>query len=280
MLVQDLTALLAKVGARPIKARGQHFLIDDAVVAKAVAAAGIAKGETVLEIGPGPGILTAALLDAGASVIAVELDPKMVRILEERFAGRDLRIVSGDILRTDLSAIGLPPGTSYAVVANIPYNITTPIIEKFLTDPSKPRSMTLMVQKEVADRVLAKPGDMNALAAFVRTNAHVSRVTNVARGAFYPPPKVESAVIHIVHKSPKELSDFFGEVEPVQYARIIRTAFQGKRKQLGNSLRAMFPEKEMLQKCLNTAKIKTSERPENLDLNDWKRLAEALAETP
>ncbi len=280
MRASDLQDLLAKVGARPIKARGQHFLLDDAVVAKVVAAAGIAPGDTVLEIGPGPGILTAALLDAGASVIAVELDVKMVHLLEERFAGRDLRVIHGDILRTDLSALGLAHDATYAVVANIPYNITTPIIEMFLGATPSPRSMTLMVQKEVADRILAKRGDMNALAVFVRTSAHVTRVTNVARGAFLPPPKVESSVIHIVHKSAKEMSDFFDGADPSMYAKIVRAAFQGKRKQLRNSLRAVVAEDKELEKYFNAAKISPSERPEQLDLDDWQRLARAVAKTP
>lgn len=280
MRKQDLDELLATVGARPLKARGQHFLLDDAVVAKTVAAAGIKKGDTVLEIGPGPGILTAALLNAGARVIAVELDQKMVRLLETRFPGRDLRIVHGDILRTDIAALGIPNGAEYVVVANIPYNITSPILEKFLTESPMPRSMTLMVQKEVADRILAKRGDMNALAVFVRTSARVERVMNVARGAFFPPPKVESSVIHIVHKSEKEMAVFFGPVQPKRYAEVVRAAFQGKRKQLANSLRAVLPDKERLKKCFNKAKIAPSERPENLEIDDWRRLAEALQETP
>jgi 16S rRNA (adenine1518-N6/adenine1519-N6)-dimethyltransferase len=218
----------------------------------------------------------------------------MVRLVENRFQGRDLRIVHGDILRTDLATLGLSKDASYAVVANIPYNITSPILEKFLDSvPAKagiepgndkmktplPRSMTLMVQKEVADRILAKRGDMNALAVFVRTRAHVERVMNVARGAFFPPPKVESSVIHIVHKSEKEMADFFGPIEPDRYAKVVRAAFQGKRKQLGNSLRAVLSDKDLLRKCLNAAKIEPSERPENLDIDDWKLLAEALQET-
>jgi 16S rRNA (adenine1518-N6/adenine1519-N6)-dimethyltransferase len=289
MRVQDLNDLLAKHGARPIKARGQHFLVDDAVVAETVAAAGVGAGDRVLEIGPGPGILTAALLDAGARVTAVEIDPKMVRILEDRFHGRDLAVVSGDILTADVEGLMALDGEPYRVVANIPYNITSPIVEKFLDSPVKPgndkktplpSSMTLMVQKEVADRMLAKRGDMNALAVFVRTLARVTRVRNVARGAFFPPPEVESAVIHIVHKSDEEIAGFFGQVSKELYFRIVRAGFQGKRKQLRNSLKAVVPEKDKLEKCLNEAKISPQERPENLEIEDWKRLAESIWTTP
>jgi 16S rRNA (adenine1518-N6/adenine1519-N6)-dimethyltransferase len=280
MRVSDLNDLLAKHGARPIKARGQHFLVDDGVVADIVAASGVTAGERVLEIGPGPGILTEALLGAGARVTAVEIDPKMVRILEDRFHGRDLAVVTGDILGADVDGVMALRGAPYRVIANIPYHITSPIIEKFLTESPMPMSMTLMVQKEVADRVLAKRGDMSALAVFVRTLARAERVRNVARGAFMPPPEVESAVLHLVHKSEKELGAFFDGISRERYFRLVRAAFQGKRKQLRNSLKAVIPDKEVLEKCLYSAKIPPEERPENLELEDWQRLTAACGNTP
>ncbi|MFC1702875.1 16S rRNA (adenine(1518)-N(6)/adenine(1519)-N(6))-dimethyltransferase RsmA [Patescibacteria group bacterium] len=277
MKASELKALLEPYGISPLRARGQHFLLDEGVVAKMIAASGVGKGSRVLEIGPGPGILTSALLDAGADVVAVELDIKLQALCADRF-GDALTLVRGDVMHHENSGLVARfsgPG-SYRVVANIPYVITSPVLEKFLQGEARPESMTIMIQKEVADRILAKPGDMSSIAVLVQTLGSVHRVTNVAKGAFFPPPKVDSSVIHIVLKTEQERASHFGSVPQNFFFSVVRTAFGQKRKQLRNSLKGLFHDAEDLEKSFNKAKIRTSARPEELSVAQWSALVESM----
>lgn len=282
MKVSELKTILERYGIRPLKSRGQHFLLDGSVVRKAVDAAGISEGDAVLEIGPGPGILTEALLDAGASVLAVELDPKLCRLLAERFEGRAVRILEGDIMKfsnTELCGhMKTARARGYRIVSNLPYNITSDIFRKFLLEEPKPSGITVMVQREVADRVTAVPGEMSALAVMVQTYSDVKRVVRVARGAFWPSPKVESAVIHMKIKDGLELDRFLGGVRPDRYFEIVRAAFAGKRKQIKNSLAGLAGDADRLKNALNVAKIPPDARPEELSLRQWTALAGALGQ--
>ncbi|MEY4745065.1 MAG: hypothetical protein RL272_1010, partial [Candidatus Parcubacteria bacterium] len=175
MDANELRDLLAPYGIRPVKDRGQHFLLDDRVVERMADAAGVAAGERVVEIGPGPGILTSVLLGRGAEVVAIELDLKLRSLLQARFgADPRFRLLEGDVrsfsngdIASRFSAADGGPA-AYKVVANLPYNITTDVLRKFLLEPPMPSSVTVMVQREVADRILAQAGDMSALAVFVR----------------------------------------------------------------------------------------------------------------
>lgn len=280
MTPDQLRALLEPYDIRPIKDRGQNFLLDERVVARMVDAAGIAEGDHVVEIGPGPGILTAALLGRGAEVVAVELDSKLRALLRGRFA-MDLRfrMREGNALAFSNAEIlaGFPePPASYKVVANLPYAITTEILRKFLLEEPLPSTVTVMVQREVADRVLAAPGDMSSLAVFVQTLGKVRRVVNVPAGAFFPPPKVDSAVIHIERKNEQELSDFFRGTSADRYFTIVRTAFSGKRKQLKNTLKSLGLQENGLTKAFTKAKVAPEQRPEELSVQEWRRLVLAL----
>lgn len=270
MKASELKALLEPHGIRPLRARGQHFLLDENVVAKMVAAAGVGKGDRVLEIGPGPGILTSALLDAGADLVAVELDMKLQALLVDRF-GDALTLVKGDIMHHENSGLAARfsgPGP-YKVVANLPYAITSPILEKFLKGDVRPESMTIMIQREVADRILAKPGKMSSIAVLVQTLGTVTRISNVAKGAFFPPPKVDSSVIHIILKTGQERASRFGSIPQDLFFSVVRTAFAQKRKQLRNSLKGLFQDGEHLEKSFNQAKIQASSRPERLSVAQW-----------
>ncbi|MEY4745253.1 MAG: ribosomal small subunit methyltransferase, partial [Candidatus Parcubacteria bacterium] len=147
---------------------------------------------------------------------------------------------------------------------------------KFLLEPPMPSSVTVMVQREVADRILAQAGDMSALAVFVRTLGDASRVVNVPAGAFLPPPKVDSAVIHIVRKGDQALEDFFGGTSRDRYFSIVRTAFAGKRKQLKNSLQGLASSEKALNEAFLRSGIAPARRPEELAVEDWRALAAAL----
>ena len=275
MDVSVLKEYLERYGARPLKSRGQHFLLDENVVQKMIAAARVKAGDTVVEIGPGPGILTAALLEAGASVTAVELDMKMQALQKDRFEGKAIHIMGGDVLSFTNSEIHSEE-TPYKVVANLPYNITSSILQKFLFEEPKPLSMTIMIQREVADRIMATPGQMSALAVMVQTMATVEKVVNVPKGAFYPPPKVDSSVIHMALKSPQELDAFFGPVDSAEYFRVGKTAFSGKRKKLKNTLSSMVSDKGVLENALISAEIPVSARPEEVGIAGWIMLTKAL----
>lgn len=270
MKVSELKALLEPYGIRPLRARGQHFLLDENVVKKMVTVAGVGKGDRVLEVGPGPGILTSALLDAGADLVAVELDMKLQALLADRF-GTALTLVKGDIMHHENSGLlarfsGSGP---YKVVANLPYAITSPILGKFLQGDVRPESMTIMIQKEVADRILAKPGKMSSITVLVQALGSVRRVMNVPKGAFFPPPKVDSSVIHIILRTEAERAARFGGVSQDFFFSVVRTAFAQKRKQLRNSLKGLFQDDRHLEKSFNQAKILASVRPEQLSVAQW-----------
>lgn len=269
MTPTELHELLSSHDARPIKARGQHFLLDESVVQKMADAAEVRAGDNVLEIGPGPGILTAELLKRGAEVTAVELDLKMGEILKTRFGEqKNFHLVLGDVLSKKNSEIIFKHAK---VVANLPYNITSKILQKFLLEDPKPQALTIMIQKEVADRILAKPGDMSSLAVMVQTYGEPGRVVEVAPGAFYPPPQVKSTVIKINVKSQKELETFFGQVRPERFFGLVQQAFAAPRKQLKTSLKSFRPEK-----ALDQAKISPTARPEELSVKDWLAMSENL----
>jgi len=273
--------LLEPYGIRPLKDRGQHFLLDDAVVARMVGTAGIMKGTPVLEIGPGPGILTEALLGAGAEVVAVELDVKLRALLADRFGGA-LVLVDGDVLRFtngDLASRFRDPARvekeGYRVVANLPYGITSKLIERFLTDEPLPRSATVMVQKEVAERVTARPGAMSALAVFVQTLADVRITDRIPRGAFYPSPKVDSAVIHMQPRTDLGPEDFGGKGRDVYFATV-RKGFSAPRKKLANTVGSFFASREACENAFDKAELALSARPAELGTAQWKALVAAM----
>ena len=276
MTPTELRQLLEPLGIRPLKDRSQHFLLDEKVVVGMVDAAGVQKGTRVLEIGPGPGILTAELLRRGAEVLAIEIDKKLCTVLRERFCSyKNFHLVEGDALTFSV-AHSLFSRDQYAVIANLPYAITSAILQKLLLESPTPISITVMVQKEVADRILAKPGDMSSFAVFVQTLARVERVKNVAAGAFFPPPKVASAVIHMSRRSDEELQKFFGETTASRYFEIVRQAFRERRKQLRNSLKSIATTPSALETAFVEAKISPSARPEELSVTQWAAFARAL----
>lgn len=281
MTAEELRALLEPHGIRPLRDRGQHFLLDDRVVERMVDAAGVRPGSRVLEIGPGPGILTSRLLDAGADVVAVEIDVKLRALLATRFGTRpgfrlldgDARAFSNAMLVDAFSTGAIGP---YSLVANLPYAITSETLRKFLLEDPAPAAIVVMIQREVADRILAKPGDMSALAVMVQAMGDVTRVANVPAGSFFPPPKVDSAVIHIMRKTDAMLAQTFAGTTRERFLAITQAAFAGKRKQLRNTLRPLARDENSLNKAFLESKIAPTRRPEELSLEEWTRLTAAL----
>ncbi|MCX6715180.1 MAG: 16S rRNA (adenine(1518)-N(6)/adenine(1519)-N(6))-dimethyltransferase RsmA [Candidatus Uhrbacteria bacterium] len=256
---------------RAKKSYGQNFLIDQSVVDKILVAAEITKGESILEIGPGTGLLTQALVGSKARVVAVELDHDLIEPLVNHF-GDKIELIEGDILRLETLPV---EDRAYKLIANIPYNITSPIIEKFLTQAPRPSRMILMVQREVADRIVAKPPQMSLLSVVCQLYANCSRVVNVRAGSFRPIPKVDSAVVQF---DLKHSSDPLAE----RIIHLAKMGFISKRKQLHHNLlpylRVRKPEatsedvKAMLVSIGHDPRV----RAENLTIEDWVKLEKRM----
>jgi 16S rRNA (adenine1518-N6/adenine1519-N6)-dimethyltransferase len=270
MNLDDLPPLrdvLADAGLTPRKRFGQHFLLDLNICRKIARLAGPLAGATVIEVGPGPGGLTRALLEAGARVIAVEKDVRFLPILAGLAAAApgQLSLVHADAL--DAEEAALTGGLSAHIVANLPYNVATPLLIKWLTGPFRPTSMTLMFQKEVAQRIAAAPGsgDYGRLSVIAQAVCDVETVMDLPPRAFTPPPKVASAVVRLTPKPSRPPDDLLAALQAVTAA-----AFGQRRKMLRSSLRLLGGEA-----LCATAGIDASVRAETVDVAGFLRLADA-----
>jgi len=278
----SVRALLDSHGLRPRKDLGQNFLVDPVALARIVDAAELSPDDIVLEIGPGPGGLTERLLEQAGRVVAVELDTNMVALLRQQLgANPRLRIVVGDILKQDpgeLLALSVPadnaPHPKYKVVANLPYYITSAVIRHLTEAPLRPACAVLTVQREVAARIVAKPGQMSLLAVSVQLYGEPRIVARVPAGAFYPRPKVDSAVVRIQFYPDLPLSG--GEI--AHFFRVVRAGFGQRRKQIHNALAAglALPD-AVVREALEQVGIDPRRRAETLEIGEWVRLCRALA---
>lgn len=268
-------AILRELGLRPSKGLGQNFLVDETVPPKILAAAGITPDDAVIEIGPGVGVLTLRMAPLVRKFTAVELDRRLYSFLHQELAKYPgARLVEGDAL--DFAPEQLEP-EPYKLVANIPYYITSAILRHFLESNHRPLKTVLMVQKEVAQRIVAKPPEMSLLAVSVQFYGKPKIWSYVPAGAFFPPPKVDSAVLLIDTYSAEE-SPFPG-VDEQRFFEMVRAGFSQKRKQIANSLAAgLAPQanKAQVQAALEAAGIESARRAESLSLPDWGKLYEAL----
>ncbi len=258
--------LLKKYNTKPSKRLGQNFLIDKNILKNIIKAANIQPNDIILEIGPGIGILTRESAKKAKKVIVVEKDHKMIEILKETMRDfKNIEIIQEDILK--ISNFNLI-NSNYKIVANLPFYITSPVIRKFLETDYSPKKMILTIQKEVAQRICAKPPKMNLLAVSVQFYAKPDIISYISKKSFWPQPKVDAAILKI------SLSD--QKKDPVlvqQFFKIIKAGFSQPRKQLINNLsRGLNLDKKQTQSLLVEINIRPNQRAESLTIDNWIKL--------
>ncbi|KKT94711.1 MAG: Ribosomal RNA small subunit methyltransferase A [Parcubacteria group bacterium GW2011_GWC1_45_14] len=263
---------------KPKKSLGQNFLKDEKIINQIIESANLSIDDIVIEVGPGEGVLTEKLPENCKKVIAVELDDRLIGTLKKKFEkNANVEIVHGDILKINFSELAtnyVLQTTNYKVVANLPYYITSPILRYFLENELPPKEMIVMVQKEVAQRIVAKPGQMSILAVSVQYYAEAEYLFTVKRDSFEPAPKVDSAVIRIKTlkqesiKTKEETKDFF---------RIVKAGFSAKRKTLANNLaNSLHKDKKEIENIISEMGFLPTVRAQELSVEDWKRLMKVI----
>ncbi len=282
---------------KPSRSKGQNFLINEKIYNDIIAAAEIKKEDVVLEVGPGLGFLTAKLADEAKQVIAVELDDNLANYLTMAVSSQDVEnvdIINQDVLKFNLHQYfidnKLDINRAYKIVANLPYNISSIFLRTFLSSGFKPKSVTLMLQKEVAERIIATSPDNNLLALSVAFYGEAKIIREVKAGNFWPEPKVDSAVIHIETNDAKsDLLKFLTEKGikvakeknnhdlEKEFFRLLKVSFSAKRKMIKNNIVAGFKiSASEAEKAINLASLKPKSRAEDLGLEDFKNLFAAL----
>ena len=263
-----------KYGIRPSKEFGQNFLIDREVLEAIVQAAELKRSDVVLEIGPGFGVLTAELAERVDRVVAVEADGKMAKILKEILeAPKNLKVVEKNILKLQVLDYGLR-NYDYKLVANLPYQITSAVFRKFLSEEPRPGEITVMVQKEVAERICAEAGEMSLLSLSVQFYGQPELVAIVPSRAFWPEPEVDSAILKIskikgIYEKNKQ------EVDPEKFFRLAKIGFSSRRKQLQNNLAGgLRLSNKSVQDILTKLGFDSRIRAQDLGIKDWIRLVD------
>jgi len=269
-LAQQMKELCQIYDLHPSRSKGQNFLVTESVYDDIVAAAELDKKDTVLEVGPGLGFLTARLAKEAGQVVAVELDDKISALLQIALDSQtveNVTLLNQDILRFNPS--DLP--AAYKIVANLPYNISSIFLRTFLEQKNYPERMVLLLQKEVAERLLAKPGGMNLLALSVQFYSQPEIIRLVKSGNFWPEPKVDSALVRL--KLDSSRSDGYSDSEKKAFFRLARVGFSAKRKMLKNNLAAgLGIDLTLAIELLKSANLPLQVRAEDLSLDDWQKL--------
>lgn len=285
---EKIKNILEENTLHPIKKYGQNFLVDKNVLEKIIKAGDLSNRDVVLEVGAGFGILTTALAKKTKKVIAIEKDKKIIPILEKITKNfSNIKIVNADILscnikkETNFSFLGLSLNKKYKVIANVPYYITSPIIKKFLEEENKPTLLVLMVQKEVAERMIAKPPFMNLLAVSIQFFATPKIISHVSPSSFYPPPTVTSSIIKITPKK----NDFSKDFQK-KFFFLLHAGFSHPRKQLiknlnmldNSTLKALQLEKDFLIKEIKKTDINLQRRAETLTIEEWIKMTKKITQ--
>lgn len=279
-LLTQTKGLLRHFDLRARKGLGQHFLIDEEVLKLITSAAELTPTDVIMEIGPGLGVLTRELAKQAGWVVTIELDNKLAAILKQTLASfNNVTIINGDILSIDPAALlqeqkaRFPPEVnspfSYKVVANLPYYITSPVLRHFLETSVKPKTMVVMVQKEVAEAIVAEPGQMSLLSISVQFYGEPEIVSYVPARCFYPAPEIDSAILRVkLYPEPA-----VAVTDKESFFALVRAGFTASRKQIGNSLAQGLglPKAEVLP-LLEKASIVPRRRAETLTLNEWAQL--------
>ena len=261
-----ITKKINDLRIKPSRGNGQNFLINPKPIDTIIAAGSVTAGDRVLEIGPGLGALTEALLQAGAHVTAIEFDGKIAAYLKKTYAdNKNFEIFEGDVLEVATDEFLKNLGT-YKIIANIPYHITSDIVRKFTESKLKPEVICLLVQKEVAERLAAVPPNMSMLALFTQWFARVDYVATVPRSYFMPAPAVDSAIVRITPRSEEEQLRGLLIDEQKKLFSLIKRGFSNPRKQLGNNIEHKS----------ETSPIDLKRRSETLTLEEWITLLRSL----
>ncbi len=264
---------------RAKKSLGQNFLTSTNIAREIVGFGELAPGDTVLEIGPGKGVMTQFLLEGSDRVFAVEKDTELFKLLEERFSNEiknnQLILINDDILNFNIPSYGLKD-SGYKLIANIPYNITGAFFKKFLSTTHQPSSITVMIQKEVGERILAKPvkgkSRENILSLSIKAYGAPRIVKNVPKKHFLPQPKVDSVVLHIENIS----KDLFKDMDEKTFFKAIKSGFSHKRKKLIRNLSQVFPE-DTLDAVFKDLSLDDNTRAEMLTMSEWVLLVKKLS---
>ncbi len=267
----------------PKKSFGQHWLKSQAIVRKIVDAADLKKTDCVLEIGPGKGVLTEALLEKSDNVTAVEADHDLYGFLEKKFGDR-IKLVKGDVIKKSNKELVASCSCSlkktcekrYKLVANLPYNITSAVMAKFLIEQPRPSRMVVMIQREVADRITAKPGDMGLLSVVCQLFADIKKVCIVKPGSFSPPPKVQSTVLRFDLIPPSKQKIRAHEAEAI--IRLAKAGFSNRRKQLHRNLAdARVVSSDKTKQVLAKLKLSEMARAQELSIKNWVQFYKAIS---
>ncbi|MBI2846528.1 MAG: ribosomal RNA small subunit methyltransferase A [Chloroflexi bacterium] len=279
--VAELKGLLHRYGLRARKGLAQHFLVDRGVLGKIVAAAELSPADTVIEVGPGLGVLTKELAKRAKQIIAIEIDEKLVSVLSETLRPfSNVAIVNANVLEVDPARLlsqyagsTTTCTTDYKMIANLPYYIAMPTLRHFLEASLKPTRMVVMVQEEVGRNIVARPGEMSILSVSVQLYGSPSIVHRVPAGSFYPRPKVDSVVvaIDVFDKPQADVAD----VE--RFFRVVKAGFSAPRKQLHNALAKGLSIKPLeAHDLLTSVEIDPKRRAETLSIEEWARLSKSV----
>lgn len=277
MNVSEIKALLAAHGLRPLKGLGQHFLVDESHLDRIAAAAELGPDDVVVEVGPGLGALTDRLIAQAGQLLAIEFDAGLVPLLQARYGAHPtFHLTHADILTVDVPALvrAQTGRERYKVVANLPYYITSAVLRHLFESAPPPELLVVLIQLEVARRIVAGPGDMSLLAVSVQLYGEPEIVHKVPAGAFYPPPKVDSAILRVTPRPTPAVA----LTDADAFFEVVRAGFGQKRKQLKNSLNAGLPlPAAEIEAALAEARIDPRRRAETLSLEEWGTLVTAVS---
>jgi 16S rRNA (adenine1518-N6/adenine1519-N6)-dimethyltransferase len=262
--------ILKSYGISPKRSLGQNFIFDNNILARIVNLAELKSSDSVLEIGPGIGSLTRHLSSAAEMVLAVEIDERLIPVPRDQLQNyNNVIILWGDVLKVEAFTYF---SSSYCVVANVPYYITGAILRRLFDSDPLPDRAVLTVQREVARRMAASPGNMSLLAAFVQYYAHIEVAFAIKAGSFWPRPNVDSAVVRLDTRSERLIE----QRQEADFFRLLRVGFGQKRKQLQKNLRGLNFSREHIQAALQQSGIDGTRRAETLSLDEWKSIFHAL----
>jgi 16S rRNA (adenine1518-N6/adenine1519-N6)-dimethyltransferase len=267
----EIKKLLKEKDLKALKSLGQNFLIDEKVLSEIIKASELNKNDTILEIGPGLGTLTNRLVKKCGTVVAIEKDKKMAELIKEK---KELNIINDDILKINLNKLinKYSKNKKYKLISNIPYYITSSVIKLFLENSIQPELIVLLVQKEVAERICAKPGKLSVLALSVQIYGEPEIISYISSSSFYPEPKVDSAILKIKNIKKNYPDEYYKKL-----FKTVKIGFSSKRKKLVNNLSAGFCiDKKESANILQKTKINPNARAQELDLKEWEKLTENL----